>query len=75
MFLMKVPLFKPSLTKDCWNSHLIVGLPKKRRHEKKKTNKKNVLSRGKLKCRNSAGLVLLQVLIKARNQLKRLKTI
>ena len=35
-FLWKVPLCKPSLTKDCRNSHLIAGLPQKRRQEKKK---------------------------------------
>ena len=45
---------KPSSTKDCWNNHLIAGLPKKKTEKEKKT----VLSRGKLKCRNSAGLVL-----------------
>ena len=38
----------------------IAVLPKKKRQEKKKnTNKNNALSRGKLKCRNSASLVML----------------
>ena len=60
----------------CWNSHLIADLPKKRRQEKiKNCYKNNVLSKGKLKCRNSAGLLMLQVVNKVRNKLKRPKTI
>ena len=41
--------------------------------EKKNYNKNNALSKGKLKCRNGAGLVMLQVLNKVRNKLKQLK--
>ena len=52
---------------------LIVSSPKKRIQEKKKTNKNNIHSKEKLKCRNSAGLVMLQVLNKVRNKLKQLK--
>ena len=64
--------FECSLCKvDCWNSHLSAGSPKKRRQENKKNRyKNNVLSKGKLKYRNSAGLVMLQALNKVRNKLK-----
>ena len=31
---------KPSSTKDCWNNHLIAGLPKKKTEKEKKTVKK-----------------------------------
>ena len=52
-------LFECFLCKvECWNSHLIAGSPKKRREEKN-LNKNNVRSKGKLKCRNSAGLIML----------------
>ena len=75
--LCKVPLYKPSSTKDCWNSHLIAGLPKKRRQKKGKIIIKiiYILSKEKLKCRESAGLVMLQVFNKVRNELKQLKMI
>ena len=59
---------------DCWNSHLIAGSPRKGRQEKKKTKLNNELSKGRLKCRNSADLVMLHVLNKERNKLKRPKT-
>ena len=53
---------------------LIAGTPKKKWHERKKNyNKNNVLSKVKLKCRNGAGLVMIQVLNKVRNKLKQLK--
>ena len=41
----------------------------------KSCDKNNVLSKGKLKCRNSAGLAMSQVLNKVRNKLKQPKTI
>ena len=59
---------------DCWNSHLIAGSPIKERQENKKTKQNNELSKGKLKCRNSTDLVMLHVLNKVRNKLKRPKT-
>ena len=59
---------------DCWNSLLIAGSPKNRRL-KKKCNKNNVPSKGKLKCINSAARVRFQVLNKVRDKLKRPKTI
>ena len=68
-------LFECFLCKvECWNSHLIAGSPKKRREEKN-LNKNNVRSKGKLKCRNSAGLIMLQVPNKVKNKLNQLKTI
>ena len=46
---------------------------KEKTGKEKNCNKNNVLSKGKLKCRNSAGLVMLQILNKMRNKLKQLK--
>ena len=46
------------------NSWLI---QKEKTGKERNCNKNNVLSKGKLKCRNSAGLVVLQVLNKMRN--------
>ena len=65
MFLMQSGFLEQSLKKE---------KRRPRRQEKKKNcNKNNVLS-GKRKCRNYVGLML-QVLNKVRNKLKRPKTI
>ena len=54
---------------DCWNSLLIAGSPKNRRL-KKKCNKNNVPSKGKLKFINFAARVRFQVVNKVRDKLK-----
>ena len=54
---------------DCWNSLLIAGSPKNKRL-KKKCNKNNVPSKGKLKFINFAARVRFQVVNEVRDKLK-----
>ena len=66
---LNVPYTKWTLLEQC----LIADSPKERRQEKKKSSNKKKKEKGKLKCRNSAGFVMLWVLNKKRNKLKQLK--
>ena len=67
MFLMQSGLLEQSLSS--WLTR------KGKTGKEKNCNKNNVPSKGKLKCRNSAGLVMLHALNKVRNKLKQPKTI
>ena len=65
MFVIKSGLLEQSLNN--WLTQ------KEETGKGKSCDKNNVLSKGKLKCRNSAGLAMSQVLNKVRNKLNNLK--